>query len=87
MEALSEQTLSGLTEKEIKNLAKRCPIVMTVTEDITADRFDYIEELETDQSTILQDMKIDLQDAQVGFFLNFNHCLQAILFLNKEGIL
>ena len=46
---------------------------MTITEDITADRFDYIEELETDQSTILQDMKIDLQDAQASKMLIFKN--------------
>ena len=66
METLSEQTLSGLTDKEIKNLAKRCPIVMTITEDINASRFDYIEELESDQTSVMNDMKIDLQDAQVN---------------------
>ena len=65
METLSEQTLSGLTDKEIKSLAKRCPIVMTITEDVNADRFDYIEELESDQTSIMNDMKVDLQDAKV----------------------
>ena len=80
METLSEQTLSGLTEKEIKQLAKRCPIVMTITEDINADRFDYIEQLDDDQTTILADMKIDLEDALVRkmehmnvFICNYNN--------------
>ena len=65
MESLSEQTLAGLTDKEVKQLAKRCPIVMTVTEDILLERFEYIDELQTDRSHILADMKMDLKDAQV----------------------
>ena len=69
METLSEQTLSGLSEKEIKQLAKRCPIVMTITEDINAERFDYIEQLEVDQSSILTDMKVDLEDALVSVII------------------
>ena len=40
---------------------------MTITEDINANRFDYIEELESDQTSVMNDMKIDLQDAQVNF--------------------
>ena len=75
METLSEQTLSGLTEKEIKQLAKRCPIVMTITEDINAERFDYIEQLDNDQSSILADLKIDLEDALVRIFEKANICI------------
>ena len=72
MESLSEQTLSGLTKKEIDQLAKRCPIVMTITEDVNAARFDYIEQLDADQTSILADMKVDLEDSLVrtiNFFL------------------
>ena len=65
MENLSEQTVAGLTEKEIKQLAKRCPIVMTVTEDIMVERFEYTEALGADTDTFHTDMKLDLQDAQV----------------------
>lgn len=75
METLSEQTLSGLTEKEIKQLAKRCPIVMTITEDINADRFDYIEQLDNDKTNILDDLKVDLEDALVNFTYKLNICI------------
>jgi len=70
METLSEQTLSGLTKKEIDQLAKRCPIVMTITEDVNAARFDYIEQLDADQTSILSDMKIDLEDSLVSLFIS-----------------
>lgn len=84
METLSEQTLSGLTEKEIKQLAKRCPIVMTITEDVNAERFDYIEQLDDDKTSILADMKVDLEDALVSDVLDslehmnmfFQNCVQ-----------
>ena len=69
METLSEQTLSGLTDKEIKQLAKRCPIVMTVTEDVLLDRFEYTEELETSKPEFMNDMKLDLTDAQVFYVI------------------
>lgn len=71
MESLSEQTLSGLTKKEIDQLAKRCPIVMTITEDVNAARFDYIEQLDADQTSILADMKVDLEDSLVRTFTLF----------------
>ena len=69
METLSEQTLSGLTDKEIKQLAKRCPIVMTVTEDVLLERFEYTEELETSKPEFMNDMKLDLTDAQVFYVI------------------
>ena len=75
MEHLSEQTVAGLTEKEIKQLAKRCPIVMTVTEDILVDRFEYTEALDTDKDSYYNDMRLDLQDAQVS-----NTCIKKAVF-------
>ena len=67
METLSEQTLAGLSEKEVKQLAKRCPIVMTVTEDILAERFEYTEGIQSNRPEILEDLKMDFKDAQVYF--------------------
>ena len=81
METLSEQTLSGLTDKEIKQLAKRCPIVMTVTEDVLVQRFEFTEGLQMDRPEVLQDMKMDLQDAQVGISLR----LYFVLFIKKSN--
>ena len=69
METLSEHTLSGLTDKEIKQLAKRCPIVMTVTEDVLLQRFEYVEELETSKPEVIADMRLDLEDAQVSIII------------------
>ena len=65
MDSLSEQTLAGLTEKEVKQLAKRCPIVMTVTEDVLAERFEYTEGLQSNRPGVLEELKLDLKDAQV----------------------
>ena len=79
METLSEQTLSGLTDKEIKQLAKRCPIVMTITEDINADRFDYIEQLDNDQTNILDDLKVDLEDSVVNKVLKLKTYAYVII--------
>ena len=67
MDSLSEQTLAGLTEKEIKQLAKRCPIVLCVTEDVHLERFEYTDVLESNTDEFLADLKLDLQDAQVMF--------------------
>ena len=67
MDSLSEQTLSGLTEKEIKQLAKRCPIVLCVTEDVHLDRFEYTDVLESNNDEFLKDLKVDLEDARVSY--------------------
>lgn len=66
MDSLSEQTLSGLTKKEIEQLAKRCPIVLCVTEDVQLDRFEYTDVLESNNDEFLADLKIDLEDARVS---------------------
>ena len=68
MDSLSEQTLSGLTEKEIKQLAKRCPIVLCVTEDVQLDRFEYTDVLESNNDEFLKDLKVDLEDARVSVY-------------------
>ena len=66
MDSLSEQTLSGLTKKEIDQLAKRCPIVLCVTEDVHLDRFEYTDVLESNNDQFLSDLKTDLEDAKVS---------------------
>ena len=71
METLSEQTLAGLSEKEVKQLAKRCPIVMTVTEDILAERFEYTEGIQSNRPEILEDLKMDFKDAQVYIYKEY----------------
>ena len=72
MDSLSEQTISGLTKKEIEQLAKRCPIVLCVTEDVQLDRFEYTDVLESNNDEFLSDLKIDLEDARVSWNFLFD---------------
>ena len=78
MDPTSEHTLAGLSEKDVKQLAKRCPIVMTITEDILKERFEYTEELATGKADVLTDMKMDLRDAQVSQFKISNTALGVV---------
>lgn len=90
MDSLSEQTLAGLTEKEVKQLAKRCPIVMTVTEDVLVERFEYTEGLQSNRPGVLEELKLDLKDAQVNYFLKHlfeNPFLREKFYYSKTSFL
>ena len=87
MDSLSEQTLSGLSEKEIKQLAKRCPIVLCVTEDVQLDRFEYTDVLETNNDGFLTDLKVDLEDARVSCSTHvfLSECSIELFFYQKSN--